>query len=112
MLMCMGRHPLQNPHFINPEIGKLSKHVVDQIPLVMYIPSPPGDEKDADKDAVTKPTPIYTAGSSEHTYPPKRPQSRRMFTFIRRKSSNSVTNSGGRPNNGEGKEAEKGVEAW
>lgn len=112
MLMCMGRHPLQNPHFINPEIGKLSKHVVDQIPLVMYIPSPPGDEKDADKDAVTKPTPIYTAGSSEHTYPPKRPQSRRMFTFIRRKSSNSVTNSGGKPNNGEGKEAEKGVEAW
>ncbi|KAH9935285.1 uncharacterized protein B0H18DRAFT_975121 [Fomitopsis serialis] len=33
ILLCLGRHPLQNPHQIKPEIGKLPRHVVDQIPL-------------------------------------------------------------------------------
>lgn len=86
--MCFGRHPLQNPHYINPDIGKLSKGVVDSIPLVMYIPSPPEGEKGAKSDGVvTKPEPIYIPGSSEHIYPPKPPQPKRMFTFMSRKSS-------------------------
>ncbi|OBZ67122.1 hypothetical protein A0H81_12756 [Grifola frondosa] len=48
MLLCLGRHPIQNAHYIKPEIGKLPKSVVDQIPLVLYIPSPPdADESPA-----------------------------------------------------------------
>ena len=56
-LIVLGRHPIQNPHYINPEIGKLSKAIVEKIPLVMYIPFPPGeDEKEkASKDGIAKP---------------------------------------------------------
>ncbi|KAJ8519924.1 hypothetical protein ONZ45_g3157 [Pleurotus djamor] len=45
LLMCLGRHPLQNPGLIKPEIGKLPRSVVDRIPLVMYIPPSPEDAK-------------------------------------------------------------------
>ncbi|KNZ80545.1 hypothetical protein J132_05666 [Termitomyces sp. J132] len=42
VLFCMGRHPLQIHSTIKPEVGKLSKSIVDTIPLVLYIPPPPG----------------------------------------------------------------------
>ncbi|KAI0049876.1 hypothetical protein FA95DRAFT_1604035 [Auriscalpium vulgare] len=45
-LLCIGRHPIQNPHYIKPEVGKLPRAVVDAIPLVLYIPPPPEDFPD------------------------------------------------------------------
>lgn len=60
ILLCLGRHPLQNPHYIKPDVGKLSKSIVDRIPLVIYIPPPP----DAAAQPISLPKPI-------HTYPPK-----------------------------------------
>ncbi|KAF4620323.1 hypothetical protein D9613_000687 [Agrocybe pediades] len=48
VIICLGRHPLQNPGMIKPEVGKLSQNVVEQIPLVIYIPPPPEDERDPD----------------------------------------------------------------
>ncbi|KAI0630396.1 hypothetical protein C8Q77DRAFT_259319 [Trametes polyzona] len=62
-LLCLGRHPLQNPHYINPDIGKLPKSVVQQIPLVLYIPPPPEEPTDGS-------TPI-TVPPAAHIYPPK-----------------------------------------
>ncbi|KAG5636029.1 hypothetical protein H0H81_009329 [Sphagnurus paluster] len=74
VLICVGRHPLQNTNVIKPEISKLSKSIVDAIPLVIYIPPPP--------DAVyaEKPTVLGSA------YPPKNtsPASKSHFRFIRR----------------------------
>jgi hypothetical protein len=70
-LMCIGRHPLQNPTMIKPEIGKLPKSVVDRIPLVMYIPPPPGASSD---------TPIKIPEAA-YTYPPEP----RRFKFLRYK---------------------------
>ncbi len=63
--MCLGRHPLQNPGMIKPEIGKLSKAVVDRIPLVMYIPPPP-DPSAYPASPIKIPEAIYK-------YPPKSP---------------------------------------
>jgi len=84
MLLCLGRHPLQNPHYIKPDIGKLPKSLVDRIPLVIYIPPPPDDSS----APVSLPKPI-------HTYPPKPPTPvlRKRFAFFRRKASkkDSVT---------------------
>ncbi|KAJ7579264.1 hypothetical protein C8J56DRAFT_340856 [Mycena floridula] len=75
-LMCIGRHPLQNPTMIKPEIGKLPKSVVDRIPLVMYIPPPP----DAPADAPIK------IPEAAYSYPPK-PSSpvnpKRRFRFLK-----------------------------
>ncbi|ESK97193.1 c3hc4 type (ring finger) zinc finger containing protein [Moniliophthora roreri MCA 2997] len=77
-LICIGRHPLQNPHMIKPEIGKLSKSVVDRIPLVMYIPPPP----DAPADGPIK------IPEAAYSYPPKTAQTpsipKRRFKFIGR----------------------------
>jgi len=56
----MGRQPLFRPGGINHEIGKLPQQIVDRIPLVMYIPSPP--PKDANSKDLVK--------DSTHTYPP------------------------------------------
>ena len=50
---------------IKPEIGKLPKAVVERIPLVIYIPPPPENEK----DLITKPP---------HAYPPKAPSSNKL----------------------------------
>lgn len=77
ILLCLGRHPLQNPHYIKPDIGKLPKSLVDRIPLVIYIPPPPDDSS----APVSLPKPI-------HTYPPKPPisVSRKRFAFFRRKT--------------------------
>ena len=58
LLLCVGRHPIQHPNMINPEIGKLSKTTVDRIPLVTYIPPPPEGVKSA-------------LGRTPHSYPPK-----------------------------------------
>jgi len=77
ILLCLGRHPLQNPHYIKPDIGKLPKSLVDRIPLVIYIPPPPDDAS----APVSLPRPI-------HTYPPKppAPPPRKRFAFFRRKT--------------------------
>ncbi|KAJ3538011.1 hypothetical protein NM688_g6581 [Phlebia brevispora] len=85
ILLCLGRHPLQNPHQIRPDIGKLSKAVVDQIPLVLYIPPPP-DENEVKEKEKGDSSPI-TLPPSVYSYPPKQAQSsvsRRRFAFLRR----------------------------
>ncbi|THH31778.1 hypothetical protein EUX98_g2382 [Antrodiella citrinella] len=87
VLLCLGRHPLQNPFYIKPEIGKLPKSVVDQIPLVLYIPAPP---EDSEFNVAPKGSPI-TVPQSAYTYPPKSPTisasapRRKRFAFLRRK---------------------------
>ena len=76
-LMCIGQHPLQNPHSIKPEIGKLSKAAVDKIPLVLYIPTP----EEPESSPIPKPSPA-------HTYPPTSPNPKppkRRFFFLRKK---------------------------
>ncbi|KAG7449523.1 uncharacterized protein BT62DRAFT_985126 [Guyanagaster necrorhizus] len=105
-LMCLGRHPLQNPGLIKPEIGKLSKSVVDRIPLVMYIPPPP----DPSSFPIKVPEAIYT-------YPPSTPGSsnttptKRRFRFLKVTTSKQKT--AGIPSNkssiskSEGKKATK-----
>lgn len=106
VLLCLGRHPLQNPHFIKPEIGKLSKSLVDQIPLVLYIPAPPEEEKGGktsttDSNGVTVPKPIYT-------YPPKPSASatrKKRFAFFRKFKKGSDKNGNG---GSDGKGGEKG----
>ena len=77
-LICIGRHPMQNPNMIRPEIGKLSKSIVDRIPLVIYIPPP----DDLSKEMTSIP----------HIYPP-RPTKRQLrfrllksFAFLGSKS--------------------------
>ncbi|KAF8629658.1 hypothetical protein AX17_005597 [Amanita inopinata Kibby_2008] len=79
ILITLGRHPLQNPTIINPEIGKLPKSIVERIPLVMYIPpAPVGFEG----EGLAKPETAYT-------YPPGQPPlgktaPRTRFKFLRR----------------------------
>lgn len=76
----MGRHPLQNPTAIKPEIGKLSRTFVDRIPLVMYIPPPPeGSEKD--KEAISVPAPVYSYPPT--TKIPAASASKRRFKFLK-----------------------------
>ena len=82
-LMCIGQHPLQNPHYIKPEIGKLSKTAVDNIPLVLYIPAP----EDQESNPIPKPSPA-------HTYPPALPKPKppkRRFFFLRKKKPGEPT---------------------
>jgi hypothetical protein len=76
ILIALGRHPLQNPNVINPEISKLPSSAVDRIPLVMYIPPPPIG---FNVDELTKPEVAYS-------YPPKpvsKPTSRPKFKLLR-----------------------------
>jgi len=78
ILICLGRHPLQHPTAIKPEIGKLTKSVVDRIPLVMYIPPPPDEVA---KDGIRVP-------EAAHTYPPTTPTlpaQKRRFKWWKRK---------------------------
>ncbi|KAK7687079.1 hypothetical protein QCA50_009579 [Cerrena zonata] len=96
-LLCIGRHPLQNPHFIKPEIGKLSKTIVDQIPLVLYIPAPP----DTEGSPITVPPSVYT-------YPPKPPAAtppKRRFAFLRRSKKGEASKTGNDDKNSKGKKA-------
>lgn len=62
LLICLGRHPIQNPHIIKPDIEKIPKALVEKIPLVMYIPPPP-------EGSDLKPTSPKII-SNPHTYPP------------------------------------------
>ncbi|KAI6046082.1 hypothetical protein EDC04DRAFT_2558531 [Pisolithus marmoratus] len=82
ILLCLGRHPLQNPHYIKPEIGKLPKSIVDRIPLVIYIPPPPDDAT----QPISLPKPV-------HTYPPRPPTSlrRKRFAFLPRRRQKDAT---------------------
>lgn len=63
--------------------------MVEQIPLVLYIPPPPDE---AEKDFVANPTPVYKSRTgSDHTYPPKSPPvPKRRFTFLRTLSGKTV----------------------
>ncbi|KAJ6586934.1 hypothetical protein DFH09DRAFT_239064 [Mycena vulgaris] len=85
-LMCLGRHPMQNPTMIRPDVAKLSPSVVDRIPLVMYIPPPP----DAPPGSITIPQAVYS-------YPPKLPPPsmppKRRFKFIPRRRGNKDASS-------------------
>ncbi|KAI0081226.1 hypothetical protein K474DRAFT_1656702 [Panus rudis PR-1116 ss-1] len=110
VLLCLGRHPVQRPHHINPEVGKLSKSVVDQIPLVLYIPAPPEGETDSNGKPITIPPEAYS-------YPPKQqspaPRKRR-FVFLRRskkskKDHNSLTTGDKKDN---GKSDDDGPKKW
>jgi len=87
LLLCLGRHPSQNPHHFTPDIGQVPRTIVDKLPLVIYIPPPP--------DQPPKPV---TLPSDLHTYPPKSPTTRRFLSwpFIRRTTStgNTVKKSG------------------
>ncbi|KAH9998534.1 hypothetical protein BJV74DRAFT_825061 [Russula compacta] len=71
LLLCLGRHPSQNPHHFTPDIGQVPRAVVDKLPLVLYIPPPP--------DQPSKPV---TFPSDLHTYPPKPSTSRRRNRFL------------------------------
>ncbi|KAF7315741.1 RING-type domain-containing protein [Mycena indigotica] len=78
VLICLGRHPMQNPGLIRPDVGKLSQSVVDKIPLVMYIPAPP----DAAPGSLPLPQAVYS-------YPPKAPTAqapprKHRFKFLRK----------------------------
>ncbi|KAG6900749.1 hypothetical protein C0993_002173 [Termitomyces sp. T159_Od127] len=53
-LICMGRHPFQTHNTIKPEIGKISKSIVDSIPLVLYLPPPPDNIPQQQKVSVTR----------------------------------------------------------
>ncbi|KAH9993943.1 hypothetical protein BJV77DRAFT_961606 [Russula vinacea] len=76
LLLCLGRHPSQNPHHFTPDIGQVPRTVVDKLPLVIYIPPPP--------DQPSKPV---TLPSDLHTYPPKSAASRRiLFLPFRRRA--------------------------
>ena len=95
--MCIGQHPLQNPHSIKPEIGKLSKAAVEKIPLVLYIPAP----EDQEPSSISKPL-------STHTYPPTSPKlkpPKRRFFFLRKKAGESSSKEKGKaqggPNSGD-----------
>ncbi|KAG0706104.1 hypothetical protein DFH29DRAFT_903607 [Suillus ampliporus] len=111
ILLCLGRHPLQNPHYIKPEIEKLPKAIVERIPLVIYIPPPPEDDGKAQPISLPKPV---------HSYPPKPPASRtprRRFAFFRRrpanKSGEGVQNHDGKQGtNSEVKDRETWEDNW
>jgi len=71
LLLCLGRHPSQNPHHFTPDIGQVPRAIVDKLPLVLYIPPPP--------DQPSKPV---TLPPDLHTYPPKSSTSRRRFRLL------------------------------
>ncbi|KAJ6593910.1 hypothetical protein B0H19DRAFT_977069 [Mycena capillaripes] len=84
-LMCLGRHPMQNPTMIRPDVAKLSPSVVDRIPLVMYIPPPP----DTLPESIPIPEAVYS-------YPPKSTapaKPKRRFKFLHRRRGNKDASS-------------------
>lgn len=100
-LICVGRHPLQTSSMIKPEIGKLSKSLVDRIPLVMYIPPPPSGSP---HEKIAPPDPAYSyppKHAAQHTSVTPPTTSRQRFKFIRRfggKKRKSGTGSSAQPN--------------
>ncbi|KAH9083527.1 hypothetical protein EDB83DRAFT_2502548 [Lactarius deliciosus] len=97
LLLCLGRHPSQNPHHFTPDIGQVPRSVVDKLPLVLYIPPPP--------DQPPKPVSFPT---NLHTYPPKSPDPPRRFGFFRRRG----TSPGGTAKNGARKGGPKRPLTW
>lgn len=76
----MQRTPLKH------EIGKLPKSVVDQIPLVLYIPPPPDDPAAPSSPAAAADGTMKTP-AVPYTYPPlppRAPPRKRRFAFLRR----------------------------
>ncbi|KAI9461729.1 hypothetical protein F5148DRAFT_1214795 [Russula earlei] len=93
LLLCLGRHPSQNPHQFTPDIGQVPRAVVDKLPLVLYIPPPP--------DQPPKPV---TLPSDLHSYPPKSPTSRRRLRFLPLPSRRRPGSTGDAVKDGAGKE--------
>ncbi|KAJ6499905.1 hypothetical protein C8R47DRAFT_970689 [Mycena vitilis] len=87
LLMCLGRHPMQNPTMIRPDVAKLSPSVVDRIPLVMYIPPPP----DTAPENIPIPQAVYSypPKSASPAVPPKR-----RFKFLHRRRGNKDASAG------------------
>lgn len=76
---------------IKPEIGKLPKSVVDQIPLVMYIPPPPvSSEPTSSQSGVTIPKAVYSYPPKSS--PPSLPQQKR-FKFLKSKKEKAAIKS-------------------
>ncbi|KAJ3866591.1 hypothetical protein EV359DRAFT_36342 [Lentinula novae-zelandiae] len=80
-LRCIGLgHPSQNSQMIKADIGKLPKNLVDRIPLVVYIPTPPNASPTEEPKQI--PTSIYS-------YSPKSPvegmeiSAKKCFRFIK-----------------------------
>jgi len=79
LLLCLGRHPSQNPHHFTPDIGQVPRAIVDKLPLVIYIPPPPN-----------QPSKPVTLPSDLHTYPPKSPATRRFLLLPFRRGTTST----------------------
>ncbi|KIM32508.1 hypothetical protein M408DRAFT_220000 [Serendipita vermifera MAFF 305830] len=121
LLLCMGRQPLFRPNGINHEIGKLPQQLVDRIPLVMYIPTPPPkDTKDVSKEpSHTYPPPTSDSEPAPETAKPTEPApaaspapvKKHRFAFFRR-SKKSKNASGdleaGKGGDGKSKGKQKG----
>jgi hypothetical protein len=83
-MLCLG-HPIRRQRFPRHEIDALPKDIVDQIPLVLYIPSPPDGYQD---QPLKEP-------SAAHTFPPKppaaaKPKRRYMFKMLKRKKTKAA----------------------
>ncbi|KAI0031727.1 hypothetical protein K488DRAFT_78889 [Vararia minispora EC-137] len=74
-LLIMGRHPLQNPHYIKPDIQPISSNLVNSIPLVAYIPPPP-DEPSSGPITVPPEALVYPPKSKPAPAPVKKPRFR------------------------------------
>jgi len=103
---------------IKPEIGKLSKSLVDQIPLVTYIPPPPpGSPHEKIMPAAPDRAYSYPPKPSSHRTPSAAPPTsqRPRFRFMRRLSSfggrkrKAATDSPAQPN---GDETPKEPQSW
>lgn len=101
-LICIGRHPLQNGGPIRPAVGKLPRHAVDCIPLVMYIPPPP----DAPAEEQVKIPEVA------YSYPPspkpttqqqqQQPKRHTWFRFLRKSRRSKTKGEGSGEKEGEG----------
>jgi len=100
VLLCLGRQPLFRPGGANHEIGKLPQQVVNRIPLVLYIPTPP--QKEGQESTNKEPGHTYPPATSDSpvattvppppkdlsatpTAPPVEQKKRHRFFFFRRK---------------------------
>ncbi|PVG02960.1 hypothetical protein CPB86DRAFT_749962 [Serendipita vermifera] len=102
ILICLGRQPLFRPNGMNHEIGKLPQQIVDRIPLVLYIPTPPvkdGKEENLETGHTYPPTtsesvPAHSVPPLQPNNPNKEPENpvatkkRHRFFFFRRSKKN------------------------
>ncbi|KAI0699246.1 hypothetical protein BC835DRAFT_1503405 [Cytidiella melzeri] len=109
VLLCIGRHPIQRAGEVHADIKKIPKSVVDQIPLVLYIPPPP--EEDGTKDAKS----LISVPSPAHLYPPISPikpteRTRRFrFAFLRR---SKKTPANGKAMKRKGGDSDGEIQTW